>query len=138
MTGAAFELQRAIHAQLTGSAALSAAMGGVRIYDHAPLDARFPYLTHGRAGAQDWSSGTEEGTEHRLTLNVWSRARGRAEALGLMAMIAALVHDRPLTLPGHALINLRVETQEADYDDELSVYHGRLRLRAVTETLPEN
>jgi hypothetical protein len=38
-----------------------------------------------------------------------------------------------LPLDGHALVSLRLEFSEVRFDDDLSVYHGLLRLRAVTE-----
>jgi hypothetical protein len=50
-----------------------------------------------------------------------------------MEIARARLHDAALTLDEHHLVNLRLEFSEARYDEDLSVYHGLLRFRAVTE-----
>jgi hypothetical protein len=133
MTAPAAELQRAIFAALSGSAGLVAALGGERVFDHAPAHVAFPYITFGRTSIYDWSTGTESGTEQLFTLHVWSKAKGKKEAIGIMDEARAVLHDQSLPLDGHALVNLRLEFSEVRFDDDLSVYHGLLRFRAVTE-----
>lgn len=129
---AAVELQKAVFAALAGDAALVARIGD-RIYDHAPASVRFPYATFGRASHYDWGTATEDGSEHIFTIHVWSRAKGRAEALAIMAAVRARLHDADLTLAGHSLVNLREEMQETRFEDDHGVHHGSLRFRAVTE-----
>jgi hypothetical protein len=133
MTAPAAELQRAIFAALSGSAGLVAALDGERIFDHAPAHVAFPYITFGRTSIYDWSTGTESGVEQLFTLHVWSKAKGKKEALEIMDEARAALHDQSLPLDGHALANLRLEFSEVRFDDDLSVYHGLLRFRAVTE-----
>jgi hypothetical protein len=133
MTAPAAELQRAIFAALSGSTELVAALGGQRVYDHAPANIAFPYITFGRTSIYDWSTGTESGTEQLFTLHVWSKAKGKKEAIEIMDEARAALDDRSLPLDGHALVNLRLEFSEVRFDDDQSVYHGLLRFRAVTE-----
>jgi hypothetical protein len=133
MTAPAAELQKAIFAALSGSAALVAALGGPHVFDHAPANAAFPYITFGRTSIYDWSTGTESGTEQLFTLHVWSKAKGKKEAIEIMDEARAALHDQALPLDGQALVNLRLEFSEVRFDDDLSVYHGLLRFRAVTE-----
>jgi hypothetical protein len=134
MTAPAAELQRAIFAALSGSTDLVAALGsGERIFDHAPANLAFPYVTFGRTSIYDWSTGTESGTEQLFTLHVWSKAKGKREAIEIMDASRAVLHDQALPLDGHALVNLRLEYSEVRFDDDQSVYHGLLRFRAVTE-----
>lgn len=135
MTAPAAELQKAVFAALAGDAPLAAALGGSKIYDHVPPGTAFPYITFGRTSVYDWSTGTESGTEQLFTLHVWSKAHGRAEALAIVERIGALLHDRPLVLDGHALVNLRQEFSEVRQDEDLDVYHGLARFRAVTEAI---
>lgn len=130
---AALELQKAVFAALSDDAALVALISGKRIYDHAPASAPFPYVTFGRASNYDWGTATEDGREHIFTIHVWSRAKGRAEALAIMAAVRARLHDADLALASHMLVNLREEIQEMRFDDDHSVHHGSLRFRAVTE-----
>lgn len=133
MTAPAAELQRAIFAALSSSAGLVAALGGERVFDHTPANIAFPYITFGRTSIYDWSTGTESGTEQLFTLHVWSKAKGKKEAIEIMDAARAALHDRALPLDGHALVNLRLEFSEVRFDDDQSVYHGLLRFRAVTE-----
>ena len=135
MISAAIELQKAVFAALTGDAPLVAALGGPSIHDIAPTNAPFPYITFGRTTVQDWDTGTESGSEHLFTLHVWSKARGKSEALAIMEMIRTRLHDATLAMASHRLINLRLDFQEARFDDDLAVHHGIIRFRAVTEPL---
>lgn len=133
MTAPAAEVQKAIHAALTGDATLVALLGDTRVYDHAPPDVPFPYITFGRTSVYDWSTGTESGTEQLLTLHVWSKGKGNREVHALMDALSARLHDADLALNGHHLVNLRLEFSEVLFDEDQSVHHGLLRFRAVTE-----
>lgn len=130
---AALELQKAVFATLAGDGMLTGLLGGPHIYDHAPANVPFPYVTFGRASLHDWSTATEGGAEHFFTIHVWSRAKGRSEGLAIMDQIRQLLHDADLALAGHFLINLRRETYEMRFDDDHRVHHGTLQFRAVTE-----
>ena len=128
----AAELQKAIFEALAANGAL-AAMVGTRVFDHAPANAAFPYITFGRTSVYDWSTGTESGTEQLFTLHVWSKAKGKKEALEIMELARGTLHDAALELEGHKLVNLRLEFSEARYDDRNEAHHGLLRFRAVVE-----
>ena len=128
-------LQSAIYAKLAADPPLLALLGTPRIYDDAPQDAPFPYLTFGASTARDWSTATEPGEEHLVTLHVWSRARGRREAFALVNAIRAALHDQSLALVGHRLVNLRQEFADTRPDPESDTHHGLVRLRAVSEPL---
>jgi hypothetical protein len=93
----------------------------------------FPYITFGRTSGFDWSTGTESGTEHIFTLHIWSKAQGKKEALEIMERARAVIDDAPLTMTGHHLVSIRLEFSEVRFDEDLSVYHGLLRFRVLTE-----
>lgn len=133
MTAPAADLQKALFDALKGNAALSAALGGAKIFDHAPANVLFPYVTFGRTSVYDWSTGTEKGTEQLLSLHVWSKSKGRKETLDIMDMVRTSLDDAALTLDEHNLVNLRLEYSEIRFEEDLTVYHGLLRFRAVTE-----
>ena len=133
MTAPAAELQKAIFSALGNDPALTAALGGSRIYDQAPASAASPYITFGRTSVYDWSTGTEKETEQLFTLHVWSKAKGNKETLQIMETARWLLDDKSLPLENDQLVNLRLEFAEARYDDDLAVHHGLLRFRAVTE-----
>jgi hypothetical protein len=133
MSSAGFALQKAIFEKLTSDAPTLAALGGPRVYDDAPARTEFPFVTFGQSSERDWSTGSDEGYEHLVTLHVWSRARGRREAEQVIAAARAALHDQDLTLSGHRLINLRHEFSEARRDSDGETFHGIARFRAVTE-----
>ena len=135
MTAPAAELQQAIFASLAADTALTAALGASRIFDHAPANVAFPYITFGRTSLYDWSTGTESGTEQLFTLHIWSKAKGKKETLEIMAIVEARLATAAPELDGHKLVNLRPEFSEARYDDDQTVHHGLLRYRAVTEPM---
>ncbi|MCT7376065.1 DUF3168 domain-containing protein [Chelativorans salis] len=133
MTATTLDLQEAIFSALADDAALVATLGGALFHDLTPAGLAFPYVTFGRATAYDWSTGTEEGSEHFFTLNVWSKKKGRREVLALMELVRGALHEGELGLAGHRLVNLRLETSEVRYDEDLGAYHGGLHFRAVVE-----
>jgi hypothetical protein len=133
MASSGLEVQKSIHAALTGDAVLTGLLGGPRVYDDVPRGAEYPYLTFGQSTLRDWSTGLEEGHEHLLTLHVWSRANGQREAHEIMSAVEAVLHDTALTVTGHHLVNLRHEFSDAMRDADGETYHGILRYRAVTE-----
>ena len=136
MPSASFALQVAVFAALTADAGFIALLGSPpRLYDDVPPRPSYPYVTFGQSTETDWSTGTDPGTEHVLTLHVWSKAAGRKEAQAIAAAIQAALHDAPLALSGHRLINLRNEHFDVRRDPDGETIRGLVRFRAVTEPL---
>lgn len=133
MPSASFALQQSIYAALAADAALTTLLGAPRIFDDVPQKSDFPYLTLGQSSVRDWSTGTESGDEHILTVHVWSRASGRKQTHEIMGALKSALHNRALTLAGHRLVNLRHEFSDARREPDGETYHGIVRLRAVTE-----
>lgn len=133
MSSAAFALQQAIFSKLAADAATAAALGGPRIYDDVPARAEFPFVTFGQSTERDWSTGSDQGYEHTITLHAWSRGHGRKEAQAVIVAARNALHDQPLALDGHRLINLRHEYSEVRRDNDGETFHGIVRFRAVTE-----
>jgi hypothetical protein len=130
---ASWALQRSIYQALTNSPDVTTLLGGVRIYDHAPQGVAYPFITLGQSVIRDWSTGTEDGGEHNLTLHVWTRSGGKKEVHEIIEAIRAVLHDQPLMLEDHYLVNLRHEFSEARLDPDGDTFHGIVRYRAVTE-----
>jgi hypothetical protein len=136
MTAASWALQRNIYQALTSSSELTSLLGD-RIYSQAPPAAQFPFITLGQTVNLDWSTGTDEGAEHSLTLHVWSRADGAREVHEILEMIRTVLHDQLLALEDHYLVNLRHEFMEARLDPDGETMHGIVRYRAVTEPMQQ-
>ncbi|MEP9352047.1 DUF3168 domain-containing protein [Xanthobacter sp. KR7-65] len=131
----ALALRAALHAALAADAALVALLGAPRIHDVPPADADFPFVALGEAVVADWSTATEAGTEQALTLHVFSRSGGRAEAFAIAARVQEVLHDGALALAGHRLANLRATTAEVRRESDGRTFHALVRFRAVTEPL---
>jgi hypothetical protein len=137
MTAASWALQRGLYQTLTGALELTSLFGGARIYSNPPAAAQLPYITLGQTVNLDWSTGTEDGNEHSLTLHVWSRADSLAEVHEIIERLRTLLHNQPLSLEDHYLVNLRHEFSEARLDPDGETMHGIVRYRAVTEPLQQ-
>ncbi|MFG1478608.1 DUF3168 domain-containing protein [Xanthobacter sp. V4C-4] len=135
LTSPVLSLRKAVHEALVADAPLLALLGGPRIHDVPPPDAAFPFVALGEAVVSDWSTATEAGAEHALTLHAFSRGGGRAEAFALAAAVQAALHDAPLALAGHRLANLRATTAEVVREKDGRTFHALVRFRAVTEPL---
>jgi hypothetical protein len=137
MTAASWALQRSIYQALSDSSELTSLLGGDRIYSDAPQAAPLPYISLGQTVNLDWGTGIEDGTEHSLTLHVWSRADSAAEVHEIIQVIRTLLHNQPLLLDDRYLVNLRHEFTEARRDPDGETMHGIVRYRAVTELMQQ-
>ena len=106
-TAATAALRAAIHDALAADTPLTSLLGGPKVYDQAPSAAAFPYVTLGEARISDWSTGSERGEEHQLTLHAWSRQGGHKEAHLVTGALLQALHDAPLVLADHRLLNLK-------------------------------
>lgn len=136
MSSPAWELQKAIYATLKTDSALIALLGGEHIYDEVPRGAAFPYITFGPSTTRDWSTGTETGAEHLITIRAWSKSGGEKEVHLLLDAIRAALHEASPTVADHRLVSLRHETSDALRGADGETYQGIARFRAVTEPAP--
>ena len=133
MANASWELQKTLYGTLSNDASLSVLLSGAKIYDDVPQGTPFPYVTIGESTVRDWSTGSDTGLEHILTLHVWSQSKGRKEVQEIMDVLRTLLHEAALPVSGHTLVNLRHELSEARREGDGETYHGIVRYRAVTE-----
>jgi hypothetical protein len=134
-TAAAAALRAAIHDALAADAPLTALLGGPNVYDEPPQGAAFPYVTLGEMRVLDWSTGTERGAEHQLTLHAWSRQGGHNEAHLVAGALLQALDDAPLTLTDHILVNLRFAQADVRRENDGRTYHALVRFRAVTQAM---
>ncbi len=133
MSSSAASLRAAIHDALVADGALTALLGGAKIYDEPPRAAAFPYVTLGEARVNDFSAGSEPGEEHQLTLHAWSRQGGHREAHMIAGALLAALDDAPLSPDGCKLVNLRFSLADVRREADGRTYHALVRFRAVTE-----
>ncbi len=134
-SSATWALQKSIFEKLVNSPDVTNLLGGPKIYDHVPQRTHYPYVTFGLTQSRDWSTGTEDGQEHLVTLHVWSQAGGKKQTHEILGALRDVLHDEALPLDGHSLVNLRHEYSDARRDPDGDGYHGIIRYRAVTEPI---
>ena len=137
MTSADWALQEAIHSALIGDGSVLKLLSGPHVYDDVPRGVGYPYVTFGQSTLSDWSTMTDTGSEHVVSLHVWSQSAGRKETLAVMQALRAALHDKALTVAGHQLINLRHEFSEARRDVDGESFRGLVRLRGRTQPLAQ-
>lgn len=104
-----------------------------RVHDDPPPDAVFPYVTLGRVETRGAGACGGEALEHAITLHVWSRHGGRAEALDVIAALRGALHNAALSLEGHRLVLLLAQFADVFRSGDGRTTHGVLRLKAITE-----
>ena len=129
MTGASLALQRAVHAALTGSHDVMAAVTGV--FDAVPSGARPPYATIGADAVSDWSAVGVDGREHRFAVTVWDDAAGSSRLKAAMAAVEAAVLGLDADLDGWRVVGLVFVTSAVTRDAD-GPARGEVEFRART------
>lgn len=106
---------------------------GARIYDEPPADVAFPYVTLGRVETRASDVQGTDALDHAVTLHVWSRYGGRAEALDAIGALRNALHDAALAIDGRRLVLLYAVYADVFRAGDGRTTHGVLRLRALTE-----
>jgi len=130
---AANALLQAIHQRLSGDAALTAIIGPNGIRDRLLPRALLPSIVLGDIETRDFSTSTESGEEHFLTLEIWSDGEGRRQALAIAAIVRPLLDDAALTLEGFSLVSLLQVSARTRREPKTKFYVTEMRFRAVTE-----
>lgn len=120
-----FALQQAVYAAL-GSL-------GAPVYDHVPRNAAPPFVVIGEGTVNDWSTKTETGSEHLLTIHVWSRGAGMQEARALADAIRAALDGAALSAAGATLIGIAFQSAQFTRQKDGVTLRAALKFRAVTE-----
>ena len=133
MNAAALDLQEAVVTALRGHEALVSALGGQKIHALPPAALPFPYITFGRTEVYDWSADQSEGSEILFSLHVWSKHRGRREALQLIDLVAEALDEGRVVPTRHHLVTCTLDATEVRYDEDLDAFEGAVHVRALME-----
>lgn len=121
MTSALWPLQRAVYARLAADGPLNALVSGV--YDEVPEDVPFPYLTIGSITEQVDDAHNQRGLAADVTLDVWSRYRGWAEAAQVLAAADVVLDRQPLTVDGFKDVSIAHEQHTELRDPDPAIRH---------------
>ncbi|MDG4876388.1 DUF3168 domain-containing protein [Mesorhizobium sp. WSM4935] len=127
------DLMQALFLRLKTDASLSALLGGAGLLERADAKAAYPHVTYGRTSAFDLETGADNDNDQLITLHIWSKAQGEAETRLIMDSIKARLDRAALSIGPRGQTRLSLEFAEARYDEDLTVHHGLLRFRALTQ-----
>ncbi len=126
-------LLAAIHMRLSGDAALATLIGADGVRDRLLPRPALPCIVFGDMETRDYSTVTEAGEEHRLTIEVWSQMEGRREAGEIADRVQVLLHDAPMVLAGHELVSFMHVRTRTRRQPKTRLFMAELHFRAVTE-----
>ena len=133
MSTAANELLQALHAALAADTELSALVGDTGFRDRLATGRQLPSLVLSELVTNDYSTATEPGEEHLVTLQVWSESQGQRQAQTIAGRVRALLDDATPTLATASLVNLRHISTRTRREPKTRLFCAEMRFRAVTE-----
>ncbi|MFF8473882.1 DUF3168 domain-containing protein [Streptomyces sp. NPDC015414] len=127
-------VQAAVYESLTGSAALMALVSGV--YDEVPEPAPYPYVSFGSITEHPDDAHDAQGLDVIVTLHVWSKAPGFAQAYAIFAALDAALDRVPLDVAGFRDVSIAQDNNQAVKDPEPGVRHINAQYRVrLTRTI---
>lgn len=136
LTQSAGDLAKAVHAALANNAHMQLILGNPpRLYDSAPEDPVFPYMTYGAMRSVDIGADDTALFSHQMSLHIWSRYQGRAEVLGSLNYISSALELSSL----NAHSDMIIISANPIYTDVLRAVdgrtvHGLLRMSFTAES----
>ncbi len=136
LTRNAEDLAKAVHAALSANAHMQLILGDPpRLYDSAPEDPVFPYLTYGPMRSVDIGADETELISHQMTLHIWSRYEGRAEVFASLNYIADALNVTALNQnDAVSIINVNPIYVDVLRAADGRTMHGLLRMSFSTQT----
>ncbi len=127
-------LSEAVHNRLSTDIYLTTMIGTPpRLYDQAPEDPVYPYVTYGDLRAEDISGDAAALMQAGLTLHVWSRYAGRAETLKILSAMSGALMREPIELANGGEVRVYIQLTDIVPTPDRLGYHGLLRLRCVAQ-----
>jgi len=127
-------LAKAVHLALSGNVAVQSVLGQeARLYDHAPEDPIYPYLTYGPMRSADVGGDESPMTAHNLTLHLWSRYGGRAETMTMLQAVSGALESGSWQLTEGHLVSANVIFTDQFRAPDGHTLHGIIRLNATTQ-----
>jgi len=127
-------LAKAIHLTLSTNVAVQSVLGQeARLYDHAPEDPVYPYLTYGPMRSADIGGDDSPMTAHNITLHLWSRYGGRAEIMTMLQAVSGALQSGGWQLAVGHLVSANVVFTDQFRAPDGHTIHGIIRLNATTQ-----
>lgn len=131
---AVLEISKSVHAVLSADVAIQAVLGNPpRLYDMAPEDPVFPYLTYGPIRSEDISGDGAIINTHIMTLHIWSRYGGRAQVMEALNAVTQALEGAALALQSITLVRAQILYTDIFRAPNGQTLHGLLRYSLTTD-----
>lgn len=130
------ELQAALYAAVTSSAAVTAIVG-TKVYDVAPSAVRYPFVSMGNADHRNDDHDELRQSSESIQIDGWSRStKGKIECKQLGEALEEAMHDLHLTSPDmgdYALATCTVDRVRVIQGRDKKTWHCAVQVSAVVE-----
>ncbi len=126
-----YAVQKAVYDVLSADATLMATVSG--IFDFVPQDTDYPYVTIGNSRLMDYSTVITTSFRQTLTIQVYSRSRGRKEVSDIMAQVHGLLHDTTPAADDHSIVDLRYVGGDITQNRDGLSYSGNMQFDVLVE-----
>lgn len=99
------------------------------VYDEAPENAPFPYVSIGESSTQDAGNKTHHADDDYQTIHVWSRAKGFKECKDMANKIVQAISERTFTETGFKIMFLEIDQVIFLRDPDGLTRHGVIRAK---------
>lgn len=129
-------LQKALIARLKADAGV-AAFVGARIYDQAPADAAFPFISLGPSSVVPADAECIRAREETIQFDIWSRDNGLLHPCRAISdAVYDALHQTTLALDSpYANLEVNITLMQTFLDADGLTAHGVLQVAAMVETV---
>jgi hypothetical protein len=107
----------------------------VRLYDQAPPEPDYPYATLGDVQSRPLDTDAAPALEHAVSVHVWSRHEGKAEALDALSALRGALSAAPIAASGRRIVHAVPGYFDVFRAGDGRTIHGVLRIRIVSEPI---
>lgn len=113
--------------------AIVAAVAPVKVYDHVPEKAPYPYVALDGQDNRPRDRLAERQDEIFLYLSIWSRDRGSKRVLEIIAAIREAIHLQRFPLEVGRMVRATVTRSRNNRDADGVTYTGTMTIRVLAE-----
>jgi len=99
------------------------------VYDEAPENAAYPYVTLGETSTTDAGNKTGNADDHYETINIWSRAKGFKQCKDMMSAIITAISGSVYAEPGYRIVFVETDQVTTLRDPDGLTRHGVVRAK---------
>lgn len=130
---AAWPLDVAVAAALTGDGTLAALLAGDKLYSLvAPKDSPFDYLVLGDGPEDQFRTFGRQGHANDLALHIWSRTDQKKGVLVIYDHIERILDRKIIALTGNTMVRMATRLQTILADPDGITVHGVARVTVLS------